>query len=892
MASARWIAVGLCVGAVALVTPSAMGVGAYAGREVTTSSPVRALTVDDAQAIRPDSAMQLAQAMMADPSIVTSARFVHLPDEGRSVAIGHAAARGFPTRGGSYGVLSTGDAFGVYDAETDFHSQELDGEEPFSSSSVYDVTSLQIVVDPPGSANCMVGADFRFLSEEYPDYVNQTFNDAFLFEVGDSNWQATDASVVAPNNVAFDPVGKVISINGAGVTSMTSGQASGTTYGGATPLLNASTTAQGTVTLTLTVFDAGDSAYDSLVQVDNIRFGGVPDGEWHCRPGAIIDDGRRYVALGDSYSSGIDIYPFEDGTVAEADGVNNCWRSTRAYAPLLAKRFDLDLDFEACQGAVTRDVYDERWSEDEGRAWRRVPQLSHAERDTQLLTLSIGGNDAHFAEVVEECIKGVEFLPGNDCHGEDKVEEPLEAAFDRLANLAGGPAEIIPYEHLLKDLMAASPFATRVIVGYPAIFSPTYDERCEYVSGADQEWMYFKTRRLNRVIEEAARQSGFIFVDPEPYFEGRHLCEANDSFIGIGHPRDRNPGAFHPSAPGHVQIERAIADALRRSQDEQSRSVVKDGDTVESAVAVPAGTRALTLFAQWPGDHVAMQVHAPDGSTYGAGAGAAANATGGVVFETGETWSRARINEPMAGEWIVRLTASTPDPNGLPIALVPTLLEPPNDDPTATITYNRAPDGSLTFSAASSIDPDGTITQWRWFVSSAHASSETDGATLSLPAPARDTAVSLRVTDNDGGQGFAAVVVPASPTGDGERPVERRDGTVVGPVRDLVAPRLSAVRLERRVRGRSRVRWVPTTRLEGRVRLRLRTTEAAQMTITLRRRARPYTTVAFRRTVPAGDVIIPFSGRIRALGRGPIDLRVVAADPTKNQTALTRALRR
>ena len=57
----------------------------------------------------------------------------------------------------------------------------------------------------------------------------------------------------------------------------------------------------------------------------------------------------RYVALGDSYSSGTGTRNYlADGT--------SCQRSTRAYPSLVAAGGGLDLNFRACSGATTADV--------------------------------------------------------------------------------------------------------------------------------------------------------------------------------------------------------------------------------------------------------------------------------------------------------------------------------------------------------------------------------------------------------------------------------------------------------------------------------------------------------------------------------------------------------
>ena len=85
----------------------------------------------------------------------------------------------------------------------------------------------------------MVGMDFRFLSEEFSEYVDSQYNDAFIAEIDNSTWTTSGSTITAPGNFAFDPDGNPISINAAGVTSMKEEFAAGTTYDGATPILSA-----------------------------------------------------------------------------------------------------------------------------------------------------------------------------------------------------------------------------------------------------------------------------------------------------------------------------------------------------------------------------------------------------------------------------------------------------------------------------------------------------------------------------------------------------------------------------------------------------------------------------------------------------------------------------
>ncbi len=119
-----------------------------------------------------------------------------------------------------------------------------------------------------------------------------------------------------------------------------------------------------------------------------------------------------YVALGDSYSSGVGAEPYPPGA---------CQRSDGAYAPRFTRSSagaGYDLVFVACSGAETRHVV----SEGQREAGVRHPQIQKV-RDlaefVRLVTITIGGNDARFGEILHACVTGfrsctVTYGPGGE----------------------------------------------------------------------------------------------------------------------------------------------------------------------------------------------------------------------------------------------------------------------------------------------------------------------------------------------------------------------------------------------------------------------------------------------------------------------------------------------
>ncbi|WP_249138797.1 SGNH/GDSL hydrolase family protein [Phycicoccus avicenniae] len=143
-----------------------------------------------------------------------------------------------------------------------------------------------------------------------------------------------------------------------------------------------------------------------------------------------------YVALGDSYSSGT-------GTRDYLDDGTDCLRSPAAYPSLVAAARGYDLNLRACSGAVVADV--------------RAAQLPALSSSTAYVTVSVGGNDAGFADVLTECAQ-----PGwmSDCYG---AIDDARAFIDTTL-----PARL---DALYADIRARAPQARVTVVGYPRIFN-------------------------------------------------------------------------------------------------------------------------------------------------------------------------------------------------------------------------------------------------------------------------------------------------------------------------------------------------------------------------------------------------------------------------------------
>jgi len=106
-----------------------------------------------------------------------------------------------------------------------------------------------------------------------------------------------------------------------------------------------------------------------------------------------IDTSLRYVALGDSYASGVG--SGGGGHSPKAGDYDRCCsRNKNAYPSLLARSLDVhSFDYRACMGAVAL-----------GNGNTVMNQIRSARHDAQLVTVTVGGNDSGFVDIITACI--------------------------------------------------------------------------------------------------------------------------------------------------------------------------------------------------------------------------------------------------------------------------------------------------------------------------------------------------------------------------------------------------------------------------------------------------------------------------------------------------------
>jgi lysophospholipase L1-like esterase len=243
----------------------------------------------------------------------------------------------------------------------------------------------------------------------------------------------------------------------------------------------------------------------------------------------------RYVALGDSYSAASGVLP-PDPAAPPA-----CLRSTSNYPHLIAAATGAELIDVTCGGADTGDYFAAQYD-------GVPPQLDALEADTQLVTMTIGGNDSGvFINSIVECgIAGASTLgQGSPCK-------------DRYGSSFEDTTRDVTYPSLVKALQAvraAAPDAQVAILGYPWIM-PTSGGCFDKMPVAEGDVPYLRSLQatLNDAVRRAADATGATYVDMNEVSEGHDACQP----LGVRwiEPvlQGTNPVIVHPNALGESQM--------------------------------------------------------------------------------------------------------------------------------------------------------------------------------------------------------------------------------------------------------------------------------------------------------------------------------------------------
>jgi lysophospholipase L1-like esterase len=308
----------------------------------------------------------------------------------------------------------------------------------------------------------------------------------------------------------------------------------------------------------------------------------------------------RYVSLGDSYSAGEGLPPYEPGTQDPRKGGDRCHRSAaRSYPKLLTfVQSPTREDFRACSGAVIDNVFVQVQDHDgvpDRQGIQGGPGILGS--DTRLVTLTMGGNDLDFASVLNNC-----FWHKHCVDRPYKESATLRGWIaDRLLDMKGALLGL--FQRLRQE---APPTARIVVLGYPALFpakAPPLRPRnakCRLLfhfwDSSERDAVRAWGLDLNGVIQADARQGGIDYADVFPFFVGHEPCGMGDAwvrFIGLIKKSIRD-GSFHPTEEGQQMMARIVQCYLYVYPSASASWAATQAQRFELTGCVVGGLTALT----------------------------------------------------------------------------------------------------------------------------------------------------------------------------------------------------------------------------------------------------------------------------------------------------------
>ena len=225
--------------------------------------------------------------------------------------------------------------------------------------------------------------------------------------------------------------------------------------------------------------------------------------------GAVAAD--RYVALGDSFSSGV-------GTGSYTLS-SSCRRSVYAYPYLVAQgRPGTTLDFVACSGATTSSLM--------------ASQIQAVNATTTIVSVTIGGNDIRFADLIRQCTL-------SEC------STTLDSTKSTLTTVLNPRLDSV-YAAIKSQ---AAPGARVVVLGYPRMFTTASCGGSLGITSTERTKANELSDALDGVIGGRAAAFGFTYSSAIGPFATHAVCSLSPWLNGLN--LFNTVESYHPNRNGH-----------------------------------------------------------------------------------------------------------------------------------------------------------------------------------------------------------------------------------------------------------------------------------------------------------------------------------------------------
>ncbi|MER6355942.1 SGNH/GDSL hydrolase family protein [Streptomyces sp. NPDC001634] len=254
----------------------------------------------------------------------------------------------------------------------------------------------------------------------------------------------------------------------------------------------------------------------------------------------------HYVSLGDSYTAGPLIPQQVDA---------NCARSDHNYPSVVAaERTVTAFKDVSCSGATTENMWKSQGT--------NAPQLDALQRDTDLVTVQIGGNDVGFSSIIGTCAR----LSSQDPTGNPCQRAYASSGIDQLTVAIAQTAPKVV--RVLRAVHARAPHARVLVVGYPDLLPDDGSGCYPSVPFASKDFAYLRDteKRLNLMLRLVAGWNRAQYVDTYWPTRGHDMCKSPaDRWIEPLQPA--SPAApAHPNAKGEAAMGRAVLERLSQGR--------------------------------------------------------------------------------------------------------------------------------------------------------------------------------------------------------------------------------------------------------------------------------------------------------------------------------------
>jgi lysophospholipase L1-like esterase len=288
---------------------------------------------------------------------------------------------------------------------------------------------------------------------------------------------------------------------------------------------------------------------------------------------------KRVDVLGDSFSSGEGVEPFIAGTDTAGPPVNRCHRSEKAYAILLDQDPDVPLylrKFVACSGAMTNQITG-TWPSNvpEPKNLNEPAQLDAITSGTDVVIISIGGNDIGFSAFAKHCLEqdGAEGCDENSDIYDETEGKILDTGTDGLG---------AKLQAVYSAIRTKAPNADVYVLGYPYVVPNlqsnfTSGGVCYFYYGLELVAQMSESSRaaataitdlLNGKIEDvvdALEDDKFHYESPHQFFVNHQLCDTATGEDFFNEPMTPEVYSLHPNELGQEAFADLVHNAVTSS---------------------------------------------------------------------------------------------------------------------------------------------------------------------------------------------------------------------------------------------------------------------------------------------------------------------------------------